>query len=197
MEKERSAGYALYDLAREFSQRYQNRTFRHSLHFVLFLTSMAFFFLFKKGIFFLVLFLALNMITGIVIQGFIRKILFGVETVIFSTVLMGVAFGPPMGLLTGIASAAVMLFFQRINILHVAIFIPLYAGVGYLAGYLRDVNITLLGITLSLLYCAASCFFIWCIGGKVWKCAWFTVTNLASNIFLFLTFAPLLLRIMA
>lgn len=195
MEKERSE-YVWYALIREFSQRYQNRTFRHSVHFVLFLMSMSFFFLFKKALFFLVFFLALNMITGIVIRGFLRKILFGVETIIFSTVLMGVAFGPHTGLITGIASAGVMLFFQRINLLHVAIFIPLYAGVGYLAGYLRDVNVTLLGITLSLLYCAASCFFIWCIGGKVWKCGWFTVTNLASNGFLFFTFAPLLLRIM-
>jgi len=101
-----------------------------------------------------------------------------------------------MGLLTGVASAAVMLFFQRINLLHVAIFIPLYAGVGYLAGYLHGVNITLLGIALSLLYCAVSCLFIWCIGGKVWKCAWFTITNIATNTFLFFAFAPLLVRIM-
>ncbi len=197
MEREKNAWENIFVLAREFSRCYQNRTFRYSFNFVLFLTGMAFFFLFKKALFFLVLFLAVNMITGIVVRGFVRKILFGVETILFSTVLMGAAFGPSMGLVTGIASAAVMLFFQRINLLHVAIFIPLYAGVGYLAGYLNEINITLLGIGLSLVYCIVSCFFIWSIGGKVWKCAWFTITNLIANGFLFFTFAPLLLNIMA
>ena len=193
MEKEAS----LYGTLARFSQQYhQHRRLRYATHFILFLTAMAFFFLFKKALFFLVIFLAINMIAGMVLRGPLRLLLFGVEFIMMPTVLSGAAFGPVSGALVGITTSAVMLFFQGTSPLFAVVFIPLYGLSGFVAGQFPSANFIGMGIILSIVYSIISSFFIFMMGGKIWKCGWFMVTNLACNLFLFVSVAPWLLRIM-
>lgn len=193
MEKEAS----WYEILTQVSYQYNHhRRLRYALHFILFLTAMAFFFLFKKALFFLVLFMAVNMIAGMVLRGPLRLLLFGVEMVMMPTVLSGVAFGPGAGALTGVATAAVMLFFQGASPLFALVFIPLYGLSGFVAGQFSSANLVVLGIALSVVYGIISSLFIFMMGGKAWKCGWFIATNLAFNGFLFVSMAPWLLKVM-
>lgn len=186
-----------YETLAQFSHQYHhNRRVRYATHFILFFTALAFFFLFKKALFFLILFMAANMAAGMILRGPLRLLLFGVEFIMVPTVLSGAAFGPASGALTGIATSAVMLFFQGASPLFALVFIPLYGLSGFVAGQFPSTNLIALGIVLSVVYSIISSFFIFLMGGKVWKCGWFIATNLACNAFLFLSVAPLLLRIM-
>ncbi|MDO8642647.1 MAG: hypothetical protein Q7R76_03615 [Candidatus Woesearchaeota archaeon] len=181
----------------QFSRQYHHhRRLRYAVHFILFLTAMSVFFMFKKSLFFLVIFLAANMIAGMVLRGPLRLLLFGVEMVMMPTVLSGIAFGSGAGVLTGVATAVVMLFFQGASPLFALVFIPLYGLSGFVAGQFPSANLMALGIGLSVIYSAISSFFIFMMGGKVWKCGWFIATNLVCNAFLFVSVAPWLLKAM-
>lgn len=155
-------------------------------------------FLFKKALFFFLIFIGINMLVGFIVRGPLRILLFGVELSMFSAVLFGVLYGSKAGLLMGLFGSLVMLIFQRRTPLFVIAFIPLYALFGFLAGYFQHVDITLLGILFSLVYgMVSSAIVFFLMGGKLVKCVWFIVTNLVFNVAVFLYIAPVLVRLMA
>lgn len=155
-------------------------------------------FLFKKTLFFFLIFIGINMLVGFIVRGPLRMLLFGVELSMFSAVLFGVLYGSKAGLLMGLFGSLVMLIFQRRTPLFVIAFIPLYALFGFLAGYFQHVDITLLGILFSLVYgMVSSAIVFFLMGGKLVKCIWFIVTNLVFNVAVFLYVAPVLVRLMA
>ncbi len=158
---------------------------------------MFFLFLFKKALFFFLIFISINMLVGFIIRGPVRWILFGVELTMFSAVLFGVLYGSKAGFAMGLLGSLAMLIFQKRTPLFVLAFVPLYALFGFLAGYFQQVNVTLLGVLFSLLYGLASCSIVYFLmGGKLTKCAWFMITNLVFNVTVFLYLAPLLVRVM-
>lgn len=186
-----------YETLAQFSHQYHhNRRVRYATHFILFFTALAFFFLFKKALFFLILFMAANMAAGMILRGPLRLLLFGIEFIMVPTVLSGVAFGSASGVLAGVATSSIMLFFQGSSPLFALVFIPLYGLSGFVAGQFPSANLVVVGIALSLVYSIISSFFIFLMGGKMWKCGWFIVTNLAFNGFLFVSVAPWLLKVM-
>lgn len=167
-------------------------------YLIVFLVFVAVLFFFKKHLFFIIVFVIINFILGLIIRGPIRMIAMGVELVTFSSVLCGAVFGPNAGLIMGLTGSTALLFSQKYNLLYRLIFIPLYGIFGFVSGYFSSANIFIVGMTFSLIYgVISSTFVFFAFEGRISKCIWFIITNLAFNWFVFSTFGSLALKIMS
>lgn len=116
---------------------------------ILFLLSL-FLLLFFRNVFFAVVLIALTIIVSFVSNSTKLK-LFGVELVTFSTIVLGYAYGPMWGLLSGLGLATINNFMVRRGVRSYNFWvIPAFGVSGFAAGILNFVPIAVLGISITI-----------------------------------------------
>lgn len=115
----------------------------------------------------------------------------GIEVTTFSTVMMGVIFGPETGALLGFLFILVELFTGNPPGVYMLWVVPGYVLAGYLAGVFSGMDIFLLGMYTSI---GLQSFFLLCtsvvITERVPKYMQFTIFNILFNVMLFKSIGP-------
>ncbi|MEK6968778.1 MAG: hypothetical protein AABX51_09225 [Nanoarchaeota archaeon] len=126
---------------------------RRSLFFILFgIISILSLFIFFRVAFFVIFLIMLNLAGGFIVSRQ-RMVLtmFGFEFVTFSTIFAGFAFGPIIGLIVGLLGRMC----EAISMKHsfsLAVTLPLYAALGFLAGTIHPNNFVSAGIMLAIAF---------------------------------------------
>ena len=153
-------------------------------------------FLVSKSFFFIALFLLINLVFGL-IAGSIGFSSLGVEVVTFSTIMTGAAFGPVAGVFMGITARLIEAFSSK-RIHSLIITLPLYAVVGFVAGIFGGgTNIAVLGIIISIVYVIVAGFSAALIlGARPARAVMFSLVSGVLNVFLFISIAPHVFKLM-
>jgi len=150
----------------------------------------------NKPLFFIVLFLILNILIALILKPF-RTILFGIELVMFATVLTGMAYGVKAGLFMGLFASALKIIFQD-GFTIIGIFVvPSYTLMGLIAPFLASANVTHVGILLTVIHAVLVSVIIFImLGGEVSRIAIYLITYIPYNFFLFAYIAPTVFKVM-
>jgi hypothetical protein len=154
------------------------------------------FFGFFKMVFFLVLLIILNIIVSLAMKN-VPKTYASLELIMFSTVLIGTAYGPKAGAFFGLAMP--LIFFYACGRISVFVFAyaPLYSIIGATAGMFSSYPILVVGMTYCVIYnLISSTILIVFLGGKVHRAFIFTLINTCWNLIIFKYLAPLFLSMM-
>lgn len=157
----------------------------------------ALLFLVSKSVFFIALFLLINIVFGL-IAGSLGFSSIGIEVVTLSTILTGAAFGSIAGIFMGIAARLIEAFSsKRMHSLFVTL--PLYAGVGLFAGIFggAGANIAALGVIISIIYVIIAGFLAALIlGARPAKAVMFSLVSGILNVLFFISIAPSIFKLM-
>ena len=119
----------------------------------------------------------------------------GIEFILFPTVIASVVWGSGFGIFVGLSSALVSYVIKAYISIFSIVIIPMYGLVGILAAMFSNVNILLLGITLTIIYnFFVSSMLMVMFGAKPYKCWFFGITNLVFNMLLFSQFGQMLIN---
>ena len=107
-------------------------------------------------LFILVLFILTNFLLAagkrFLPRAIVGKYLFGVELVMFCTVMTSVAFGSVLGAVMGALLMVINYIGEKRFSQYFPVTIILYSLIGYFSYFFREYNIVLLGIALTLIY---------------------------------------------
>lgn len=120
----------------------------------------------------------------------------GLELATLTTVLAGASFGPATGAAIGILSIVGHLIFGRYMSIYVFWLVPSYAAAGFMAGTMA-MPITQLGITILIGLHAAFLIFLLAFSiEELSQYVFYGALNIAVNVGLFVTVAPVLFQLM-
>ena len=165
--------------------------------FILFLLKLISFFLFENlaMIFFIVVLMFLGVITDSINRFMPFSI--GFELIMMATVLTARVYSPITGLMVGIISLTISeLFIMKFKIGLLVSFFGL-AVVAFLSSIFSGVDITGIGIVLTLVYNAIIIPGYYFTGSNPLKLFIFSSTHIAWNIYVFMKIAPWFLGLMA
>jgi len=170
---------------------------KHLRWLILLLLGSTGFFLISKLFFFLAVFIIINLLAGWLTTRFRFMVkYFGVEFVTFTTIIVGIAYGPFIGVIMGIFGRLAEALSMRRSF-SLAVTLPLYAITGFLAGSIHLLDPIRLGIYLTIIYGIlsgiATLIFL---GGRAHRIVFFTITQVVLSILLIVKLFPALLPIM-
>jgi hypothetical protein len=147
---------------------------------------------------------AIMVMAALILLGFLSllynrviRISLGFELIMLITVLAGVMYGPFAAFFVGATALfAVEVFNQSLQHSTVVSFIGL-AVVSFAISYLNEMNISALGIIVTLLYNAVIAPGYLLMGSAPWKTLLFTATDIPFNIWVFLVIAPRLIELLS
>ena len=113
------------------------------------------------------------------------KYFFGIEIILFSTVLTSLSFGQNMGAVMGPLLMLINYAIERRASKYFMITTALYSMIGYCSVYLQDFNIITIGMVAALCYNLASFILTSLIGANKSTIAVFSAVNLVFNMLLF------------
>lgn len=119
---------------------------------------------------------------------FIRKYFFGIEYILFCTVMTSVSFGRWLGMIMGALLMISNYIAERRISKYFFLTVSLYMIIGYNAFFFRYMDIRLLGIIITFLYNIFSFIGSKLIGGNIITMLLFNFVNVLFNIFLFTSF---------
>jgi len=126
-----------------------------------------------------------------------KRLTLGIEIVGFSTILTGMVYGAKAGALFGALSLVVHFFFMRRMTFFTLAILPGYVLLGIAASLFSIGSLVSVGIALIIAYNLFVCTLVMIMfNAKIWKCCWFTFTNVLFNYFLFTKLAPVLVPLM-
>jgi hypothetical protein len=125
----------------------------------------------------------------------IGKYLFGVEIIMFCTIITSVTFGSQLGMVMGGLLMAVNYIVERRVSRYFIITTILYSIIGYYAYFFRHYDIVLLGIATTLIYNAAVNIIVALLGANRTTMLIFSIMNILTNLMMFNGFARLVLMI--
>lgn len=171
---------------------------KKSLMLVIFaLIAAGILFLVSKSFFFIALLLLINLLFGLA-AGSLGLSSIGVEIVTLSTILAGAAFGPIAGVFTGISARLIEAFSSK-RMHSLIITLPLYTGVGLVAGLLggAGTNIAVIGVIISIVYVIIAGFLAALVlGARPLKAVMFSLVSGLLNVIFFVSIAPHVFRLM-
>ncbi|HLD19224.1 MAG TPA: hypothetical protein VJB90_04405 [Candidatus Nanoarchaeia archaeon] len=159
---------------------------RRSLFIIIFgLISILILFMFFRVAFFVIFLVLLNLAGGFVVSRQ-RMVLnmFGFEFVTFSTIFAGFAFGPVIGVIIGVLGRLCEAVSMKHNF-SLAVTLPMYAGLGFLAGIIHPSNVVAAGIMMAIAFSiigSAMTFVL--LQGRPFTMAVFTTTQIIFNFLL-------------
>ncbi len=163
---------------------------------IIFLLTLLSLFLLKniKMIFFILLLMALGILTDSLNR--FMPFTVGFELIMMATILTASVYSPTIGIMVGVLSLAISeLFIMKFKLGLIISFFAL-AVVGFLASIFQGVDITVLGITLTLIYDAIILPGYYFTGSNFVKVFIFGSTHIAWNIYVFVKLAPWFLQLM-
>ena len=119
---------------------------------------------------------------------FIRKYFFGIEYILFCTVITSVAFGSKLGMIMGALLMLSNYIAEKRVSKYFFLTISLYMIIGYNAFFFRHIDIRILGVIITIFYNIFSFIGSKLIGGNVITMLLFNLVNILFNIFLFTSF---------
>ena len=119
---------------------------------------------------------------------FIRKYFFGIEYILFCTVITSVAFGSKLGMIMGALLMLSNYLAEKRVSKYFFLTISLYMIIGYNAFFFRHIDIRILGVIITIFYNIFSFIGSKLIGGNVITMLLFNLVNILFNIFLFTSF---------
>lgn len=164
-----------------------------------FILSIIGFFFFFRALFFLVFLILLNLGGGFVLSRQ-RMVLnmFGFEFVTFSTILAAFAFGPVIGASMGVICRLCEAISMKHNF-SLAVTLPLYAGLGIIAGTVHPGNLVSAGIIMAIVFSIIGSLLTYIfLSGRPFTMVVFTATQIAFSFVLISYLFPIaftLLRI--
>ena len=126
----------------------------------------------------------------------IRKYFFGIEYILFSTVIVSVSFGPKIGAVMGSLSILANYIAERRISKYFFPTIIQYILIGYFSYFFRSLDIIILGIIITLIYNVFSFIFAKLIGANTITLVVFNTVNILFNIFLFTSFGHSVLKLL-
>jgi len=149
------------------------------------LVSILSLFMFFRVAFFVIFLILLNLAGGFVVSRQ-RMVLnmFGFEFVTFSTIFAGFAFGPIIGMIIGIIARLCEAVSMKHNF-SLAVTLPMYAGLGFLAGIIHPSNVVSAGIIMAVAFSViGSAMTFVLLQGRPFTMAVFTTTQIIFNFLL-------------
>ncbi|MFH2020025.1 MAG: hypothetical protein ABIJ34_01310 [archaeon] len=129
--------------------------------------------------------------------GFIRKYFYGIELVLFCTVITSVTFGSIIGAFMG-ALLIVANYIAERRISDYALIITfLYLAIGYASYFFRDTPIVLLGTIITIVYNLLAFILSKIKGANLFSLAVFNLINIAFNLLLFNSLGNFVLLILS
>lgn len=154
-----------------------------------------FFFTFVKQAFFVLIFIILSFLIKIY-QKYI-SVQLGIDLILLFTILASIHYGPIIGSITGIFSLFVVTLWNGRFTPSLFFSFFLLAVTSFLAYAWKGMNITLLGIILTIFYdTILVCFHLFFVGGRLHRSLIFASTHIVFNFWLFIIIAPKLTGIM-
>jgi hypothetical protein len=127
---------------------------------------------------------------------FIRKYLFGIELVLFCTVMTSISFGPWIGSAMGALLMVVNYIAERRMSEYIFSTTLTYMVIGYFGYYLRFLPVFQAGMILTLVYNAIAFMTSKLQGARTHTLIFFNLVNILSNVFLFAAYGEWVLGLL-
>jgi len=119
------------------------------------------------------------------VSRFIGKYFFGIELIMFCTVLTSVSFGSFIGATMGALLMVVNYIAERRFSKYFLVTVPLYMVIGYFAYFFRSYDIVLLGIIITIAYNIVAYLLTSFFDPNIRTLVIFNMINIGFNVFLF------------
>ena len=127
---------------------------------------------------------------------FVRKYLFGIEFVLFCTVITSIAFGPVIGASMGGLMMVVNYIGERRLSEYVVTTTLSYIVIGFVSYYLRGIPFVQAGLILTVSYNISAFFMSKFQGANIVTLIIFNLTNILFNALLFVQFGPFVMSLL-
>ncbi len=125
----------------------------------------------------------------------ISKFFFGIELVMFCTIITSIAFGSQIGAIMGALLMAINYIGERRFSQYFPITLALYAIMGYAAYFFKSYDIVLVGIGFTIAYNLLVTLIVSFFEANKTTMIIFNITNILFNAFLFVSFGRIILNL--